>query len=252
MHSGQQRSTRRRRARLLRTPQGQEAARAAGRLVRDAAAAPCARSDKSAAGRPARHCFERADEVRLEIGFGGGEHFVARSRAQSAHRLHRRRTVRQRHGEGVDRDRSAGLDAISGCIMATRRDLLAWLPPSSLARVDLLYPDPWPKRRHWKRRFVQDKSVAAIARVLKAGGEFRFASDISDYTAWTLVRLAALARFRLDCRTRRRLAFAVAGIRFDALRDQGQARRPAALLSDVSANVECDLRRTTDNARRTD
>ena len=68
-------------------------------------------------------------------------------------------------------------------------ELLAWLPAASLARVDLLYPDPWPKRRHWKRRFVQDESVAAIARVLKAGGEFRFASDISDYAAWTLVRL---------------------------------------------------------------
>ncbi|MBZ0146126.1 MAG: tRNA (guanine(46)-N(7))-methyltransferase TrmB, partial [Pseudorhodoplanes sp.] len=68
-------------------------------------------------------------------------------------------------------------------------ELLAWLPASALTRVDLLYPDPWPKRRHWKRRFVQDKSVQAIARVLKPGGEFRFASDISDYTAWTLVRL---------------------------------------------------------------
>ena len=68
-------------------------------------------------------------------------------------------------------------------------DLLAWLPAASLARFDLLYPDPWPKRRHWKRRFVQDKSVAAIARIVKAGGEFRFASDIPDYVAWTLMRL---------------------------------------------------------------
>ena len=48
-------------------------------------------------------------------------------------------------------------------------DLLAWLPAASLARVDLLYPDPWPKRRHWKRRFVQDQSVAAIARIAAAG-----------------------------------------------------------------------------------
>ena len=47
--------------------------------------------------------------------------------------------------------------------------LLAWLPPGSLARVDLLYPDPWPKRRHWKRRFVQERTVAEMARVLRAG-----------------------------------------------------------------------------------
>ena len=68
--------------------------------------------------------------------------------------------------------------------------LLEWLPPASLARVDLIYPDPWPKRRHWKRRFVQDESIAAIARLLRPGGEFRFATDIPDYAAWTLARFA--------------------------------------------------------------
>jgi len=68
-------------------------------------------------------------------------------------------------------------------------DLLVWLPAASLARFDLLYPDPWPKRRHWKRRFVQDTSVAAIAASVRQGGEFRFASDIPDYAAWTLRRV---------------------------------------------------------------
>ena len=69
-------------------------------------------------------------------------------------------------------------------------ELLAWAPPRSLARIDLIHPDPWPKRRHWKRRFVQDATVAAMARVLKPGGEFRFVSDIDDYCAWTLAHLA--------------------------------------------------------------
>ena len=69
-------------------------------------------------------------------------------------------------------------------------ELLAWAPPRSLERIDLIHPDPWPKRRHWKRRFVQDASVAAMARVLKPGGEFRFVSDIDDYCAWTLAHLA--------------------------------------------------------------
>jgi tRNA (guanine-N7-)-methyltransferase len=132
--------------------------------------------------------FEQAGDVRLEIGFGGGEHFVAEAerhpqtgfigaepfvngmaKTLTAIEARALRNVRMHHGDAAE--------------------LLAWLPPSSLARVDLLYPDPWPKRRHWKRRFVQDKSVAAIARVLRAGGEFRFVSDISDYTAWALVRL---------------------------------------------------------------
>ena len=67
--------------------------------------------------------------------------------------------------------------------------VLAWLPTASLARIDLMYSDPWPKRRHWKRRFVQDDSVAAIARILAPGGVFRFATDWPDYAAWTLERL---------------------------------------------------------------
>ena len=73
--------------------------------------------------------------------------------------------------------------------------LLEWLPPASLARVDLIYPDPWPKRRHWKRRFVQDATVAAMARILKPGGEFRFVSDIDDYCAWTLAHLMRSSDF---------------------------------------------------------
>ena len=74
-------------------------------------------------------------------------------------------------------------------------ELLAWLPPQSLVRIDLIHPDPWPKRRHWKRRFVQDATVAAMARILKAGCEFRFVSDIDDYCAWTLAHLMRSSDF---------------------------------------------------------
>ena len=73
--------------------------------------------------------------------------------------------------------------------------LLEWLPAASLACVDLIYPDPWPKRRHWKRRFIQGESVAAIARILRPGGEFRFATDIADYAAWTLKHLTQSPTF---------------------------------------------------------
>lgn len=127
-------------------------------------------------------------EVRLEIGFGGSEHLIAQAqlypdcgfigvepfingmaKALAAIDAKGLTNIRLHHGDATD--------------------ILAWLPSASLARIDLLYPDPWPKRRHWKRRFVQDQSVAAIARGLRKGGEFRFASDIDDYSAWTLVRL---------------------------------------------------------------
>ena len=128
------------------------------------------------------------DEVRLEIGFGGGEHMIAQAgqypqigfigvepfvngmaKALAAIEANELRNVRLHFGDATF--------------------LLEWLPPASLARVDLIYPDPWPKRRHWKRRFVQDRSVAEIARILRPGGEFRFATDIADYAAWTLLRV---------------------------------------------------------------
>jgi tRNA (guanine-N7-)-methyltransferase len=67
--------------------------------------------------------------------------------------------------------------------------VIDWLPSAALAGIDLIYPDPWPKRRHWKRRFVQERTVADMARILRPGGEFRFVSDIPDYVAWTLARL---------------------------------------------------------------
>ena len=114
-------------------------------------------------------------------------------------------------------------------------DVLAWLPRCELARFDLLYPDPWPKRRHWKRRFVQDGSIAQIARIVRPGGEFRFVTDWPDYAAWTLRHLLRSPRIRMDRRARRRLAAAVAGLHLDALRGQGEARGPRALLFDFPA-----------------
>lgn len=133
-------------------------------------------------------------ELRLEIGFGGGEHLIANAvrepeigfigieaflngmaKALAAIERHSLPNIRLHLGDAID--------------------VMAWLPTASIDRVDLLYPDPWPKRRHWKRRFVQHKSVAALARMLRHGGEFRFATDIPDYAAWTLRHLLASSDF---------------------------------------------------------
>jgi tRNA (guanine-N7-)-methyltransferase len=134
------------------------------------------------------------DGVRLEIGFGGGEHMIAQAEAHP------------RTGfigvEPFVNGMAKALAAIDDKRLANIRlhfgdatFLLEWLPPACLARVDLIYPDPWPKRRHWKRRFVQDRSVTGTARVLRPGGEFRFASDIPDYAAWTLKHVSRSAHF---------------------------------------------------------
>ena len=127
-------------------------------------------------------------DARLEIGFGGGEHLIAEARNApdtgfigcEPYVNGMAKILAQIEANGVGNIRLLAGDAA---------ELLAWLPPQSLSRIDLIHPDPWPKRRHWKRRFVQDATVAAMARVLKSNGEFRFVSDIADYCAWTLWHL---------------------------------------------------------------
>jgi tRNA (guanine-N7-)-methyltransferase len=131
----------------------------------------------------------RADEIRLEIGFGGGEHLIAEACAFAnvafigcePYVNGMAKILTQIEARNIGNVRLFAGDAT---------ELLAWLPPHSLSRIDLIHPDPWPKRRHWKRRFVQDATVDAMARVLKPDGEFRFVSDIDDYCAWTLAHLA--------------------------------------------------------------
>lgn len=136
----------------------------------------------------------KARSVRLEIGFGGGEHLAAQAAA---------------HPEagfiGCEPFVNGVARALSLMVAQNLRnvrlhvgdagDVIAWLPDAAVTRVDLLYPDPWPKRRHWKRRFIQDDNVAALARVLAPGGELRFATDWPDYAAWTLERFARSPAF---------------------------------------------------------
>jgi tRNA (guanine-N7-)-methyltransferase len=71
------------------------------------------------------------------------------------------------------------------------RELLARIPDASLERIFVLFPDPWPKARHHKRRLLQRDTAAELARVLKTGGALRFASDWADYVDWSLAILAA-------------------------------------------------------------
>jgi tRNA (guanine-N7-)-methyltransferase len=128
------------------------------------------------------------ERLRLEIGFGGGEHLVMEASQHPAvgfigcepYVNGMAKILAQIESRDIRNVRLFAGDAT---------ELLAWLPARSLSRIDLIHPDPWPKRRHWKRRFVQDATVAAMARVLTRGGEFRFVSDVDDYTAWTLWHL---------------------------------------------------------------
>jgi tRNA (guanine-N7-)-methyltransferase len=134
------------------------------------------------------------DEMRLEIGFGGGEHLVAEALAAPAAGF----IGVEPFVAGMAKAVSAVSDRAVRNIRLHDGDavhLLDWLPPGTLTRVDLLYPDPWPKRRHFKRRFVSPDNLGRIARVLVPGGTFRVASDIDAYIAWTLAHLLRRSDF---------------------------------------------------------
>jgi tRNA (guanine-N7-)-methyltransferase len=137
---------------------------------------------------------EPVDHVRLEIGFGGGEHLIAEARAFPNTGF----IGCEPYVNGMAKILAlieAGDIGNIRLFAGDASELLAWVPTKSLARIDLIHPDPWPKRRHWKRRFVQDTTIAAMARALAQGGEFRFVSDISDYGAWTLAHFMHTSDF---------------------------------------------------------
>jgi tRNA (guanine-N7-)-methyltransferase len=125
------------------------------------------------------------DSVRLEIGFGGGEYLVSAAAAAPSTGFIGVEPYINGMAKAVAAIAARGLRNIR-LFDGDAAELLDWLPRASLARVDILYPDPWPKKRHWKRRFIQRESLDKLARVLKAGGELRFASDIPGYVEWTL------------------------------------------------------------------
>jgi tRNA (guanine-N7-)-methyltransferase len=139
------------------------------------------------------------DDVVLEIGFGGGEHLV--HRAATEPRIGRIGV--EPFVNGMAKAASAiAADGLTNIRLFDRdaAELLDWLPPASLAAIDLLYPDPWPKFRHWKRRFVSEKNLSRFARVLRPGGQFRFASDIESYVEWTLSHVRDHAEFSWTAR----------------------------------------------------
>jgi tRNA (guanine-N7-)-methyltransferase len=135
--------------------------------------------------------------IRLEIGFGGGEHLIHRATENPDTGFIGVEPFVNGMAKlmmEVDKYQIGNIRVFDED--ATR--LLRKLSPGSIAEIDLLYADPWPKRRQRKRRFVSEESLGLIAQALVAGGIFRFASDIDDYIGWMLARILPMAEFRWE------------------------------------------------------
>jgi len=136
-----------------------------------------------------------ASAVWLEVGFGGGEHMAGQAALHpdvlflGAEPFLNGVASALRH---IDEGALQNVRLLQG----DARDLVARLPDACLERVFILFPDPWPKARHHKRRIIQADFLADLARVLKPGGRLRFATDWADYADWTLERLTTSPEFQ--------------------------------------------------------
>ena len=128
--------------------------------------------------------FDVEGDIWLEVGFGAGEHLVAQAQANPSitfvgceHYVDGVASCLSKlEAEGVGNARIHHGDA---------RDLMDAVADARVARAFLLYPDPWPKARHHKRRFVSTENLDSFARILRGGAHLRIASDIPDYIDWT-------------------------------------------------------------------
>jgi tRNA (guanine-N7-)-methyltransferase len=136
-----------------------------------------------------------ASEVWLEVGFGGGEHLAGQAAARpdvlflgaEPFLNGQASALAKIEDQGLANVRLHGGDA---------RVLMANLPNASLGRMFVLFPDPWPKLRHRKRRLIEPAFVAEAARLLKGGGTLRLATDWADYADWTLEHFTRSPAFR--------------------------------------------------------
>ncbi len=138
--------------------------------------------------------FEQAADVWLEIGFGGGEHLAG----QAARRADIGLIGCEPFVEGVAKALGAieekGLKNVR-VHKGDARDVAAWLQSGSIARVFILFPDPWPKTRHQKRRLIQPSFLEDLHRILQPNGHVRFATDVKSYANQALHRFLAHGGF---------------------------------------------------------
>lgn len=153
--------------------------------------------------------------VWLEIGFGGGEHLAEQSRRRpetgfiGAEVFLNGVTSLLTHLTGMERrgdvDENVGL--AGGRVDNVRvydedvRDILPCFKTGSFERIYVLFPDPWPKRRHAGRRFIGPGNLPVLARLLKSGGELRVASDDMNYIRWSLEHLMKSEDFEWTAQT---------------------------------------------------
>lgn len=147
---------------------------------------------------PAREPYSQfpndVQDIWLEVGFGAGEHLVWQAQAHPHIGLIGAEPYEMGVAKILTKLDQSPLNTVR-LYEGDGREIIEKLPDASLGRFFLLFPDPWPKTRHHKRRFLQTDMLDQLARVLKPGGELRFATDDKSYLPYALERLMAHPAF---------------------------------------------------------
>ncbi|KUF11172.1 tRNA (guanine(46)-N(7))-methyltransferase TrmB [Pseudoponticoccus marisrubri] len=126
--------------------------------------------------------------VWLEVGFGGGEHLVHQARSNPGIGIIGCEPYINGVAMLLGKIREAGVTNLR-VFPGDARDLFDVLPPGSVSKAFLLYPDPWPKKKHHRRRFVTPEHLDPLARAMAPGAAFRLATDIPDYVRQALIEV---------------------------------------------------------------
>lgn len=156
---------------------------------------------------PRRLFADAMEDVWLEIGFGKGEHLACQAEAHPQMGIIGCEPFLDGVGTLLRHVEEQDIRNIR-ILPDDARLLLERLGPATLGRVFILFPDPWPKARHHKRRFIRDETLDLLARVMKPGAELRIATDHSDYATWILMHMRRRPDFEwqidrpADCQVR--------------------------------------------------
>jgi tRNA (guanine-N7-)-methyltransferase len=165
---------------------------------------PRLRFDPTMAGTPLAAFGAEVDEVWVEVGFGGGEHALALAAANPRAGLIACEVFENGLCSLLAKLVPEGGEATAPLPGNLRlwdgdaRALLRLLPDASVSRLFLMFPDPWPKARHAKRRFVHPAIIPEVARVMRPDGEWRIATDDPTYQAWVGEVLAGQGLFAVS------------------------------------------------------
>jgi tRNA (guanine-N7-)-methyltransferase len=137
---------------------------------------------------------DRPSALWLEIGFGGGEHLAAEAKAHPNAGYIGCEFFLNGIAKALAHIEAGQVKNVR-LYNGDARTVIEILPPGSVDGVYLLYPDPWPKRRHRERRFLSCETLESLERVMRPGAELRFATDIDSNAGWTLAQVLRASNF---------------------------------------------------------